>query len=114
MFQVKLVEVLEVDIFDREDGMVVIVVASQDGERRYIRSDSPDDTRDWYTALTQGIRDKQTKVNHHLATYPRQQDLAVKSRMSLGPEVDDKGRARLSLGPEVEKNTSRVSFARTL
>merc|ERR1712215_150575 len=50
LFQVKLTDLSELDIFERLDGTVVIAMQHKD-TKGYIRSETTKDTRDWFMAI---------------------------------------------------------------
>merc|ERR1712215_468689 len=62
LFQVKLTDLSELDIFERLDGTVVIAMQHKD-TKGYIRSETTKDTRDWYMAIDSMMTEAKKSAN---------------------------------------------------
>merc|ERR1719244_18318 len=51
LFQLKLTELTDIEMIHRNDGLTVFVIEFQDSTRRYIKGETPQETRDWFSTL---------------------------------------------------------------
>eukprot|EP00092_Neocalanus_flemingeri_P015378 GFUD01016641.1.p1 GENE.GFUD01016641.1~~GFUD01016641.1.p1 ORF type:complete len:182 (-),score=39.70 GFUD01016641.1:214-759(-) len=98
IFQVRLSGLTDLDIFERPDGTVVIVMEQDNTTRIYVKSDTEQNTRDWFVDINATLTEAKRNVTNPLVdSLPRSRECLDHHKQS----VNNSEEASCNIGPVI-------------